>query len=176
MVDFAAVARSVVSAFRTPPPDPLTSALAKRAMLGKPNVEVEMSDEEFDALQAYDEAQLAKKASTIIGDELDAMRGKVRDALDPLTPTGQAGDIIEAARGKARLVEVEDPVHNPRHYNVHPSGVECITITEHFTFNLGNTIKYIWRAGEKGSRIEDLEKARWYLDREIAKLKAEGVN
>lgn len=63
-----------------------------------------------------------------------------------------------------------DPVNQPRHYNVHPSGVECIEITEWMNFNLGNCIKYIWRADEKGATIEDLKKARWYLDREIDRL------
>jgi hypothetical protein len=58
---------------------------------------------------------------------------------------------------------------NPSHYRLHPSGIECIQITEHMGFNLGNAVKYIWRADLKGNAIEDLEKARWYLDREIAK-------
>lgn len=59
---------------------------------------------------------------------------------------------------------------DPKHYKEHPSGVECIDITEHLTFCLGNTIKYIWRAGQKGATLEDLKKARWYLDREIKRL------
>lgn len=57
-------------------------------------------------------------------------------------------------------------VINPAHYRQHPSGIDCITITEHMNFCLGNAIKYIWRADYKGG-IEDLEKARWYVDREI---------
>lgn len=65
-----------------------------------------------------------------------------------------------------------DPVNHPKHYTQHPSGVECIQITEHFNFCLGNALKYIWRAGEKGSRIEDLKKARWYIDREINRLES----
>ena len=60
-----------------------------------------------------------------------------------------------------------DPVNHPSHYTGHPSGVECIQIAEHFNFCLGNAIKYIWRAGEKGDALEDLKKARWYLNREI---------
>lgn len=64
-----------------------------------------------------------------------------------------------------------DPVNHPSHYTSHPSGIECIAITEHYNFCLGNAIKYIWRAGLKGETIEDLEKARWYLDREIARRK-----
>lgn len=64
---------------------------------------------------------------------------------------------------------MSDPVNNPRHYNGHPSGIECITIVEHMGFCLGNAIKYIWRADLKTDAIEDLRKARWYLDREIAR-------
>jgi hypothetical protein len=56
---------------------------------------------------------------------------------------------------------------NPDHYKSHPSGVECIQVTEHMNFCLGNALKYIWRAGLKGDAVEDLRKARWYLDREI---------
>lgn len=63
-----------------------------------------------------------------------------------------------------------DMVNHPPHYTSHPSGVECIDIVEHMNFNLGNAIKYIWRAGQKGDRIEDLKKARFYLDREIARM------
>lgn len=61
-----------------------------------------------------------------------------------------------------------DAVDRPKHYTSHPSGIECIQITEHMGFCLGNAIKYIWRAGLKTDAIEDLEKAKWYLEREIA--------
>jgi hypothetical protein len=63
-----------------------------------------------------------------------------------------------------------DPVNHPIHYTDHPSGIECIQITEHMNFNLGNAIKYVWRAGLKGKRLEDLKKAVWYINREIARL------
>lgn len=71
---------------------------------------------------------------------------------------------------------MSDNVNHPKHYTAHPSGVECITIVEHMTFNIGNTIKYLWRSGLKESApmLEDLKKARWYLDREIRRL--EGNN
>lgn len=65
-----------------------------------------------------------------------------------------------------------DPVNHPSHYTSHPSGVECIAIAEHMTFNLGNAIKYLWRAGDKGNMIQDLEKAAWYIAREIERVKA----
>lgn len=61
---------------------------------------------------------------------------------------------------------------DPDHYKSHPSGVECIEITRHMSFNLGNAIKYIWRAGLKGEATLDLEKAIWYLRDEIAKHRA----
>lgn len=66
------------------------------------------------------------------------------------------------------MPQPSDAVNHPPHYNQHPSGVECITIAEHMGFNLGNAFKYIWRADLKGG-IEDLKKAKWYLEREIAR-------
>ena len=65
---------------------------------------------------------------------------------------------------------MNDPVNHPKHYTEHPSGVECIEITEHMNFCVGNAIKYLWRAGLKGAQVEDLRKARWYIDREIARI------
>ena len=65
----------------------------------------------------------------------------------------------------------EDSVNHPKHYTKHPSGIECIEITEHMNFCLGNAVKYIWRASLKGKQIEDLEKAVFYLKREIERLK-----
>lgn len=70
-----------------------------------------------------------------------------------------------------REIPMYDPVTKPKHYNIHPSGVECIQITEHMNFCRGNAIKYIWRAGDKGNEIQDLEKAVWYLNKEIERLK-----
>ena len=65
-----------------------------------------------------------------------------------------------------------DMIHHPPHYGAHPSGVECITITEHYNFNVGNAIKYLWRAGLKDGTdpVEDLRKAEWYVNREIERL------
>ena len=70
-------------------------------------------------------------------------------------------------------------VEHPQHYNSHPSGIECIEITRHMDFNLGNVLKYIWRHGQKKNdnegvlekAIDDLEKASWYLNDEIRRLK-----
>jgi hypothetical protein len=63
--------------------------------------------------------------------------------------------------------EENDVINQPKHYTEHPSGIECIQVTEHMGFNLGNAIKYIWRCDLKLDAIEDLKKAKWYIDREI---------
>lgn len=75
--------------------------------------------------------------------------------------------------------EKEDNVNHPKHYTSHPSGIECITITRHYCFAIGNAIKYLWRAGlkkdasleDKQKEIEDLEKAIWYIKDRIKQLK-----
>ena len=54
---------------------------------------------------------------------------------------------------------MNDPVDRPKHYTEHPSGVECIQVTEHMSFCLGNAVKYIWRADLKHDAEEDIEKA-----------------
>lgn len=67
------------------------------------------------------------------------------------------------------MASIHDPVTNPKHYTTHPSGVECIQITEHMPFCLGNVVNYLFRAGLKEGEptIQDLRKAAWYLNREI---------
>ena len=68
------------------------------------------------------------------------------------------------------MKQPDDPVNHPTHYTRHPSGVECITVTEHHNFCIGNAIKYLWRAGSKGDAVQDLRKAIWYIEREISRL------
>lgn len=65
--------------------------------------------------------------------------------------------------------EAADPVNNPAHYKWLPNGTEVIDITENFDFLVGNVLKYILRAEHKGKPLEDMKKARWYLDRAIAR-------
>ncbi len=78
--------------------------------------------------------------------------------------------------GRIKMTEIRDnsewrpEVNHPKHYTSHPSGVECITITEWMNFNLGNAVKYIWRLENKGDQIINLQKAKWYLEREISRL------
>lgn len=71
-----------------------------------------------------------------------------------------------------------DQVNHPKHYTSDPSGIECIDITRHRNFNIGNAIKYLWRVGLKEDKdrklidkqVEDLNKAVWYLVDEIHRL------
>ncbi len=79
------------------------------------------------------------------------------------------GRMSISEHGVSNTVKVADPVNHPPHYTSHPSKVECIQITEHMGFNLGNALKYIWRADLKNDAIEDLKKAKWYIERELAK-------
>ena len=71
----------------------------------------------------------------------------------------------------------DDPINHPAHYTSSPAScskcaqpIECIDVTQHMGFSLGNAMKYIWRAGLKGDPRVDLMKARWYLDKELARL------
>ncbi|OAV06998.1 DUF3310 domain-containing protein [Moraxella catarrhalis] len=72
----------------------------------------------------------------------------------------------------------QDPVNHPSHYTSDPSGIECIQITRHRNFNIGNAIKYLWRAGLKdgNSDIQDLQKAVWYIQDEIERLQTQKGN
>jgi hypothetical protein len=72
---------------------------------------------------------------------------------------------------KNTVSKTNDPVNHPKHYTAHPSGVECIQVTEHMNFCLGNAVKYIWRADLKHDAVEDIEKAIWYLQRELKRRK-----
>ncbi len=71
-------------------------------------------------------------------------------------------------------MSANDPVNHPKHYASDPSGVECIQIVRHRNFNIGNAIKYLWRAGIKneGTHVQDLHKAIWYISNEIDRLEA----
>lgn len=73
---------------------------------------------------------------------------------------------------------MNDSVNHPEHYTSHHSGIECIEITRHYCFSIGNAIKYLWRAGlkkdasldDKQKEIEDLKKAIWYINDRIKQL------
>lgn len=84
-------------------------------------------------------------------------------------PPSEAEDPVGGLAG-------HDEVEHPSHYTSHPSGIECIAIVEHMTFNVGNAVKYLWRAGRKtDDAIVDLRKAEWYVRREIQRLEQEAA-
>ena len=66
-------------------------------------------------------------------------------------------------------------VDHPQHYNEHPKGIECIDVVEDMNFNIGNAMKYLWRAGLKPGEgtDQDLQKALWYIERERERLAQE---
>lgn len=68
-------------------------------------------------------------------------------------------------------------INHPKHYNVHPSGVECIEVVRYMGFNLGNVVKYLWRDGIKATDVplQDLKKAAWYLQDEITRRETENL-
>jgi hypothetical protein len=103
------------------------------------------------------------------------MQGNV--SVEALTTNKSVAEQIRAYKvgeGKAeqRIIELHHPtlVNNPPHYTA--GGIETIDFIEakSLGYNLGNVVKYITRADHKGDKHEDLCKARWYLNREIAKL------
>lgn len=105
-----------------------------------------------------------------------------REGTGAISAKGKAdpiGDLRRIAQGSPNLSEAipeaspkdiaEDPI-NPAHYRRHPSGIECIEVTRHMNFNVGNAIKYLWRYMDKGNPIENLKKAQWYIADEIVRL------
>jgi hypothetical protein len=66
----------------------------------------------------------------------------------------------------------DDQVNHPLHYTSDPSGVECLQIVRHRNYNIGNAIKYLWRAGLKNEdkHVEDLKKAIFYIQDEIKRI------
>jgi hypothetical protein len=76
----------------------------------------------------------------------------------------QAEPVFDHIKG-----DPSDPVNSPSHYRWLPNGIEVIDITETLNFTMGNAVKYILRADHKGKPIEDLRKAAWYIEREIAR-------
>lgn len=90
-------------------------------------------------------------------------------------------EVLEKMRDDEQTAVFHDAVEHPQHYTSDPSGVECIQITRHRNFNVGNAIKYLWRNGLKESvgreskdkQVEDLRKAIFYIEDEIERLENE---
>ena len=112
---------------------------------------------DFDWRTSWQDNPNYVKGSDILTDEsAAAIIEKHNDTHKPLTD-------------EELLAPVFDEINKAEHYNKHPSGVECIRIIEHFQYNIGAAIKYLWRAGEKhDDPLMDLEKAEYYVKAQIA--------
>lgn len=97
------------------------------------------------------------------------------DAVGDHRVLGEGHQAVTETEGplKAKPPESGSAVNHPKHYNCNPSGIEAIVVARHMNFNLGNVLKYIWRAGHKNDTLEDLRKAQFYLNDEIDRLQNE---
>lgn len=101
--------------------------------------------------------------------------------VNQLFPSPQRlSQILNDADKVIRDHQTQEAVDHPTHYNSLPAvcdkcgdSIECIEVVRHKDFNIGNAMKYLWRAGLKGDVIEDLEKAIWYIRDEIGQIKRE---
>lgn len=123
----------------------------------------------------------------IITTQLDPAKCRVVDPAVYDAPTDSPRDDFDAMSESHRSPAckchefpfyaelIPDAVNHPSHYTSDPSGIECIEITRHRNFNVGNAIKYLWRAGrkEQAATVQDLQKAIWYINDEIARLEGE---
>jgi hypothetical protein len=96
-------------------------------------------------------------------------KGEKKENWETIYVTTSGQSILEGGPTEAEL-NGADNVNHPAHYKV--GGIETIDFIEakNLSYHLGNVVKYIARADSKGNREEDLLKARWYLNREIAKF------
>ena len=100
---------------------------------------------------------------------------KVEAAILEDTPVEVAEPVQEIVKKRGRPAKQlsspsHDPVNSPTHYTA--GGIETIDYIEakQLNYHLGNVVKYVSRAGKKNEMLEDLKKAKWYLDREIQRL------
>ena len=111
-------------------------------------------------------------------EKLENLKKTVDSCKDSSTIKAAAESVYSHLK---REPQAEDNVNHPKHYTSHPSGIECINITRHYCFSIGNAIKYLWRAGLKKEmgvndvckEIEDLNKAIWYIKDRIKQLEYE---
>lgn len=125
---------------------------------------MEVNNKFLDIIQKIGELDIIEDVKNTLIDSVKDLRDKV---FNNLTDTKEEGS------------EKHDSVNHPKHYCSHPSGIECIEITRHYNFDIGNAIKYLWRAGLKKEQglsdvekeIEDCKKSIWYINDHIKHLK-----
>jgi len=93
---------------------------------------------------------------------------RFKKILKTPAPAGSLNKVPSIVQEHFHITMVEDPVNHPSHYKV--GGIETIDFIEskELGYNLGNVVKYITRSDHKGNKLQDLQKAQWYLNREIA--------
>lgn len=115
-----------------------------------------------DSLYLYENVPAGDGGGYLVPTDLPGLSGA-------LAALGKADKPAQADAGNGDGYEF---VRHPRHYNSHPAGIECITVIEPMTFNIGTAIKHLWRTGLKpgADAAQDLRKAITYIEFEIARL------
>jgi hypothetical protein len=119
------------------------------------------------AIEEEISAVLPKRTSGAIHSTIQRLRDQT-NIKDHEPRPAHAAKLEEPS--KAIDTSIAEDAINPSHYRKHPSGIECIEVTRHMNFNVGNAIKYLWRYMDKGDPVENLKKAQWYIDDEIRRL------
>ena len=123
--------------------------------------------------------QIDKAQVHLINARLNNDEGCKKSAISEMeTAMCDAMQLLKCFIDRKDKEQKTDNVNHPAHYNSHPSGIECIVIARHHNFNVGNAIKYLWRAGLKSEegmedtdkQVEDLNKAIWYIKDEIKRI------
>lgn len=135
---------------------------AMQKKLNKVPLNVPITEEKMDELRAEVEAEVRDPQA--VSDRFIAFGRKFKEAID-------------AVKEAEKLYKVPldftkpDNINHPAHYTAY-KGLEVIDLTEQMNFNRGNAVKHICRAGLKSpeTEIEDLRKAKWYIDKEIDRL------
>jgi hypothetical protein len=158
-----------MSSWSTSGPPPFTLPTDDDVVVSPRGKEIVLSEwAAKDDASAYDEVVAERDAAVSRLHHYTERYDRERDDL--------LKQLAEATRSRAEWEESLEPaesggsVNHPKHYNSDPSGIETIRFIEHKTFNIGNAIKYLDRSPYKVNQIEDLEKAIWYVNREIGRL------
>lgn len=129
------------------------------------------------------ECRTTKGPVTVVGTEVICDKCRMPRYMKLNDPLANAAHVQEAHRqANAKLdlyagisTPIMEAVDHPAHYGGADDPYEAIKVIEAWGlgFHLGNAVKYICRCRRKGEMIEQLKKARWYLDREISRLEKE---
>jgi hypothetical protein len=149
---------------------PSRASLMRQYYNGNPDATVKEVAKKFNT--SYQVAYMAKRGIDRARSEQHASNTPKMKLLSLFTSDKSITDMIREQGGPTdeemmNAPPIADPVNHPVHYKV--GGIETIDFIEakKLNYSLGNAVKYITRADHKGNRREDLEKARWYINREI---------